>query len=52
MCLIESFLHSKWVLQAILFLTVLTNCVSGTSNFDTTFLLDCTKLCRVFQVIG
>jgi len=38
MCLKQSFSHSKWVLQAILSLTVLLNCVSGSSNFDTAFL--------------
>jgi len=37
--LILSFSYSKWVLQAILFLTVLSNCVSGSSNFDTAFFL-------------
>jgi len=52
MYLKQSFSHSKWVLQAFLFLTVLLNCVSGSSNFDTAFLLDCTEFCSVFQVIG
>jgi len=42
MCLKQSFSHSKWVLQSILFLTVLSNCVSGSSNFDTPFLPECT----------
>jgi len=32
----------KWVLQAILSLTVLLNCVSGNSNFDSVFLSDYT----------
>jgi len=36
--------HSKWVLQAILSLTVLSNCVSGSSNFDTAFFLDCNNV--------
>jgi len=40
------------VLQAILSLTILSNCVSVSSNFDTAFLPDCTKFCSVFQVIG
>jgi len=44
-----SFSHSKWVLQAIFPLTVLSNCVSGSSNFDTAFLTDCTKFCSVFS---
>jgi len=48
MCLKQSFSYSKWVLQAILFLTVLSNCVSGSSNFDTTFLSDCTQFFSVF----
>jgi len=42
------FSHPKQVLQAILYLTVLSNCVSGRSNFDTAFLPDCTKICSVF----
>jgi len=52
MCLKLSFSHFKYVLQAILFLTVLSNCVFGSSIFDTTFLPDYTKFCSVFQVIG
>jgi len=40
----HSFSHSKWVLQAILSLTVPSNCVYGSSNFDTAFLPDCTTL--------
>jgi len=52
MCLEQSFFHSKWVLRVILSLTVPTNCVSGSLNFDTLFLLDCTKFCSVSQVIG
>jgi len=48
MCSKHSFSHSKWVLQAILSLTVFSNCVFGGSNFDTDFLPDCTKLCSVF----
>jgi len=49
MCLKPSFYHSKWVLQSILFLTVLSNCVSFGSNFDTAFLPDFTKFCTVFS---
>jgi len=48
MCLKLSFFDSKWVLQAILSLTVLCNCVLGSSNFDSTFLSDCTKFVCVF----
>jgi len=48
MCLKQSFSHPKLVFQAILSLTVFSNCVSGRSNFDTAFLPDCTKFCRVF----
>jgi len=48
MCLKLSFFHSKWVLQAILSFSVLSNCVSGRSNFDRAFLPDCTKFCSVF----
>jgi len=44
----QSFSHSKWVLQVILSLTVLSNCLSGRSNFDTDFLPDYTKFCVVF----
>jgi len=49
MCLKLSFSHSKWVMEAILSLTVLSNCVSSFSNFDTTFLPDCIKFCSVFS---
>jgi len=49
MCLRQSFSHAKWVLQTILSLTVLSNYVSGSSNFDVSFFLDCTKFC-VFLV--
>jgi len=38
MLLKQSVTHSKWVLTAILSLTVLSNCVSASSNFDTDFL--------------
>jgi len=31
-----------------LVLTVLSNCISGSSNFDTDFIRDCTKFCSVF----
>jgi len=48
MCLKQSFSHSKLVLQAILCLTVLSNYVSVSSNFDTAFLPDSTKFCRQF----
>jgi len=52
MCLKQSFSRYKWVLQAILSLSVLSNCVSGRSNLDTGFLSDCIKLCSVFQFLG
>jgi len=38
-CLKQSFFYSKWVLQAILSLTVLSNCVSGSSNLTLLFSL-------------
>jgi len=44
----QSFSHSKGVLQAIRSLTVLSNCVSVSYNFDTAFLFDCTKYCSGF----
>jgi len=49
MCLKLAFYYSKWVLRAILYMTVFSNCVSGSSNFDTAFLPDCTKFCRIFS---
>jgi len=49
MCLKQSFSYSKWVFQSILSLTVLSNCVFGSSNFDTDFIPDCTKFCSVFS---
>jgi len=49
MCLKQSFSHSKWILQVILSLIVLANCVSGSSNFNTAFLFDCTKFCSIFS---
>jgi len=48
MYLKQSFSHYKQVLQAILSLTVLSNCDSGRPNFDTAFLTDCTKFCSDF----
>jgi len=50
-CLNQLFSHSKWVLHTILYLTVSTNCVFGSSNFDTTFLSDSTQFPGVFYVI-
>jgi len=35
----------------ILSLTVLSHCVSVSSNFDTTFLSDCTKFCSGFRLL-
>jgi len=43
MCLKQSFSYSKWILPAILSLTVLLHYVSGSSNFDTAFLPHYTK---------
>jgi len=51
MCLKLLFSHSKWVLPAILFLIVPSNCVSVSLNFDNAFLPDCTKFCSVFKVV-
>jgi len=48
-CLKPPFSHSKCVLQAILSLTILSNCVYVRSNFDTAVLADCTKYCVVFS---
>jgi len=48
-CLKQSFSYSKCVLPAILSLTVFSNCVSGNSNFDTAFLLDCTGFLRLLD---
>jgi len=54
MCLKLLFSYSKCVLQVILSLTVLSNCVFDSSNFDSAFLTDCGKFCSVFSfhVIG
>jgi len=48
MCLQLSYSDSKWVLYTILSLTVLSNFVSDSSNFDTVFLLDYPNFCSVF----
>jgi len=48
MCLNQSFSHCKWILHAVLYLTISTNCVYGSSNFDTAFLPDFTKFCSIF----
>jgi len=48
MCLKRLFSNSKWVLLAILYLTVPSNCVSGSLNFDAAFPSDCTKFYTVF----
>jgi len=52
MYLKQSFSHFKCVLQAIWSLTFRSNCVAGSSNFDTAFLTECTKFCSVFHVIA
>jgi len=49
MYLKQSFFHSKWLLQAILSLTVFSNCVSGSSNINNRISPDCTKFCSVFS---
>jgi len=49
MCLKLLISYSKWVLHAFLSLTVLSNCLSGSSNFHTAFLADCTNFCCVFS---
>jgi len=49
MCLKVSFYHSKWVLEAILSLTVFSNCVSSSSSFDTAFLTDSTGFFRLLD---
>jgi len=41
MCLKQTFFNSNWTLQAILYLTVLSNCISGNSNWDTAFIVGC-----------
>jgi len=51
MCLKQLFSFSKWVLQAILSLIVLSNCVSVSSNFDTTFVPGDIKFCNVFFML-
>jgi len=50
MCIKPSFSYSKWVLQGILCLTVLSNYVFGSSNFDIPFLSDCIKFYSGFSV--
>jgi len=49
MCLKRSFSHSKWVLQAILSVTVLSNCVSDSSNVNIAIVPHSTKFCGVFS---
>jgi len=48
MCLKRSFSHFQLVLQEILSLTVFSNCVSESSNFDTAFVLDSTQFLSAF----
>jgi len=43
MCLELSFSYSNWIIPAILSLTVLSNCISVSSSFDTAILPDCTE---------
>jgi len=49
MCLKQSISHSKWILQAIFSLSVLSDCVLGSLKFDTIFLFYCIKFCSVFS---
>jgi len=50
MCLKQSFSYSNWVLPAIiLFLTVFSNCVSGSSNLNIASLTDCTGFFRLLD---
>jgi len=51
MCLKLSISYSKWVLHAILSLSVLSNCLSGSSNFNTVFFPDCTNFVVFLKVI-
>jgi len=51
MYLKQLFCYSKRVLLAILFLIVLSNCVSGSSDFDTSFLTDCTKFLFFYVIV-
>jgi len=51
MCLKQSFSHSNWVLQEIMSLSVLLNCISGSWNFETAFLADCSKSCCFFMLL-
>jgi len=54
MCLKQCFFHSKWVFQAILSLTVLSNCFSVISNFDTLYVEEGafkSNLCALFYSI-
>jgi len=51
MCLKRSFSDSKWVLHTILSLTVLSNCVSDSSNFETAILPDCPNFVVFFRLM-
>jgi len=44
----QSFSHSKWALQVIMSLTILSNCISYISKFDTALLLDYTNFLQCF----
>jgi len=46
---LETVIFSLQVSLASDFVTVLSNCVSDNSNFDTAFLPECIKFCRVFS---
>jgi len=52
MCFKQSFSYPKRDLQAILFLIVLSNCVSGSSNFDTSLFYLTVPNFVFFEVIG
>jgi len=51
MCLKQSFSHSKWVLQAILSLTVLSSCVSDSSSLTPLLSLDVPNVVVFFRLL-
>jgi len=52
MCLKQSLFHSKWILQAILSLTVFLNCLSDVQSLTPLFSLTVPNFVVLFQVIG
>jgi len=51
MCLKQSFSYFKWVLHAILSLTVLSKCITGSSNFDPPFSLTVPNFVMLFRLL-